>query len=467
MLPLDELPAAIHWSEGLLLSPQHLQQNDIYWHHQLNHRIGLLQPHAWGVAVLDCDDGALAAQRVRLTRLQAVTPDGLLIQFPGNHGTSLELDLTQAEWPLQGGLRVSLVVPVRDKGAATPGSPIQRFDAMPGQLECDETLPESRIEVGRLRPRVALLAGAVPPRYTAVPLLEVVRDAGGNLRLGDYHPPCLHLQASAFLGAAGLTQRLRTLATAMRHKIRDLAGSRRLEDNIARLDHEARRALFVARHLAMGLPAFELMLADPAAHPQAVYLELARLAGCVAALAANPTPPLLPSYLHDHLRAGFDAAIAFIETRLRLVNPLFEAMLFDRETDARFTRYLPEGLDCAELIIELRPRKGQSSAALTEWIAQAQIASVDRLATLALRRLPGAGRTALDLRQLPGLNVSDGALVFRIRNAEIDLQDQPAPAIRAGSRLAIQGSGDALGPMDIVLHQAVAAAPQKGGQAHA
>jgi len=49
------LPDAIQWSEGMMLSPQHLQQNDRYWHAHLRHRLQAVAPHYWGVLKLHVD----------------------------------------------------------------------------------------------------------------------------------------------------------------------------------------------------------------------------------------------------------------------------------------------------------------------------------------------------------------------------------------------------------------------------
>ena len=62
---LDELPEAIQWSEGMLLSPQHMQQNDIYWQRQFSHLFALMQPHGWGLADLAFDESARTGRAFR------------------------------------------------------------------------------------------------------------------------------------------------------------------------------------------------------------------------------------------------------------------------------------------------------------------------------------------------------------------------------------------------------------------
>ncbi len=52
-------PQRIVWSEGMLISPQHLQQQDRYHEALLGERLRALSPHAWGVVELALDERAL------------------------------------------------------------------------------------------------------------------------------------------------------------------------------------------------------------------------------------------------------------------------------------------------------------------------------------------------------------------------------------------------------------------------
>ncbi|QDQ28509.1 type VI secretion system baseplate subunit TssK [Chitinimonas arctica] len=449
------LPEAIQWSEGMLLSPQHLQQNDIYWQNQLRHQLMAVQPYYWGLVAFDYDESALAAGRVRIERLHAVMPDGLVVQYPGSDGQqTLVLDLKQTDWSGEAPLRVYLAVPVRDKGAASVGSPIQRFEAVPGMLEVDDNTLENRLAVGRLRPLLSLQAGSrIPPRYVLCPLLEIVRDAGGHDRLGPYQPPLLRMCAGAFLGEDWLDRRMCRLVDALRAKIRDLVGGRRVDDPLAGLDQESRQQLFVARHLAAMLPLFELRLRSGVAHPHDIYLALAAMVGQLAALGTNPSPPVLDAYRHEDSRAGFLAALDFIEARLGLISPPFEAMSFERVSPGCFRRSLPADMRTDRLIIELRPRQDQAQSALRQWMAQARVGSETLMPVLAQRRLPGARLVLLDPRRAGGLNVSDGALLYELINQPLDHQDRRVDVMQAGQPLMIQGPADGGGPREIVLHR--------------
>src|SRR6188472_745415 len=49
----------VAWSEGVLLTPHHLQQLDRYHEHRLQARVGPLVPYAWGVVHLALDEDDL------------------------------------------------------------------------------------------------------------------------------------------------------------------------------------------------------------------------------------------------------------------------------------------------------------------------------------------------------------------------------------------------------------------------
>jgi len=72
------------WAEGMFLTPQHLQQHDRY---QDAARIAFARtnnPFNWGVSRIEIDEPALASNRFTLQKLEAVTPDGVALFWPGN-----------------------------------------------------------------------------------------------------------------------------------------------------------------------------------------------------------------------------------------------------------------------------------------------------------------------------------------------------------------------------------------------
>ncbi|WP_115719797.1 type VI secretion system baseplate subunit TssK [Gallaecimonas mangrovi] len=449
------LPEAVEWSEGMLLSPQHLQQNDIYWGHQLRHLASALHPYYWGLINLEYDETALAKGLLRITQLQALMPDGFVVQYPGHTTEPLQLNVNNPELWHDKRLHLYLAIPVREEGAASSQSRIQRFDRVAGALEADECQLESRLEVGRLRPRLTLLGDkTVPAKFVALPLLALEKDSGEHLRVADYHPPMLRFAACHFMDPKQqLPQRLSAITKNMRSKIRDLVGGRRLNENPNQLNTEARVQLFVARHLAALLPSLELQLQSGMAHPYNLYIKLAELAGHLAAIGTNPSPPVVDQYNHDDLLPGFNALISFIEQRLNLIHAQFEAMLFEHHAASLFSRALSDELLTDRLLIEIRPKPGQTESQLKEWVSQARVASEALMPLLEQRRLPGCKLRQVNPRQYTGLNLAEGALLYELENQTIEQQGQEQNMILASSPLVIQGPQQQSAPRDIVLHR--------------
>ena len=76
------LPVA--WTEGMLLRPQHLQQQDLYNEDRISARIGAIDPFQWGVREFELDTEALSDNRIEITRLDVVMPGGAVVRYPGN-----------------------------------------------------------------------------------------------------------------------------------------------------------------------------------------------------------------------------------------------------------------------------------------------------------------------------------------------------------------------------------------------
>lgn len=452
---LFALPDAVQWSEGMLLSPQHLQQHDIYWHAQVRARMATLDPDYWGLHALDIDTRALADGLLIVRALRAVLPDGLLVEYPAaDERRALSLDLKDA-LPMDGEpRRVWLGVPRRSGDAARQDGFMQRYDSLTGELAVDENTGGNPVPVARLRPVLTLLVDkAMLARYSACPLLEVYRDVNGHIRLGGYHPPALRLGASAFLGDDGLARRLPELARKVWAKVRELAGERDdLEDDVC-LTLESRQHLGVARLLATVLPHFDIVAGSPDSHPREAYRALALLVGQSASLGGNPLPPTLAPYRHAECEAQFRIALDYVERKLARVNTDLERLPFARLGESGFARHVPADASADDLILELKPRAGQGIKELQAWLGNARVASDDLMNTLRLRRLPGARVRALERAELETLGLNASAALFLISNQSIEMDGRTVAVLRAGRSLVVQGVADAAMPAGILWYR--------------
>jgi len=74
------------WTEGLLLSQHHFQQQDRYHEELLGDRVRAIAHYPWGVTALDIDERALSSGQLKIRRLSAIWPDGASI-VTGEGGT--------------------------------------------------------------------------------------------------------------------------------------------------------------------------------------------------------------------------------------------------------------------------------------------------------------------------------------------------------------------------------------------
>ncbi|WP_282363638.1 type VI secretion system baseplate subunit TssK [Pseudomonas sp. PS01297] len=72
------------WREGMLLRPQHFQQSDRYYHHQMKARTQLLGRYTWGFLGLDIDMQFLNMGKLVISQAAGVLPDGSLFELGGS-----------------------------------------------------------------------------------------------------------------------------------------------------------------------------------------------------------------------------------------------------------------------------------------------------------------------------------------------------------------------------------------------
>src|SRR3990170_5024060 len=104
-------PQRLVWSEGMLLSPQHLQSLERFGETLVGARVAALAPTDWGVVAMEIDPAALAAGQLRLQRFSGVMPDGLPLAFDGPEAAPPPRDVAKRFPPAARALDVWLAVP--------------------------------------------------------------------------------------------------------------------------------------------------------------------------------------------------------------------------------------------------------------------------------------------------------------------------------------------------------------------
>jgi type VI secretion system protein ImpJ len=81
----------IVWREGMLLRPQHLQQQDRYYQHQFSELLLTAHPYNWGFFDIEIDRQYLMMGKVVVSRAAGILPDGTLFRIDTNNHPAVEL----------------------------------------------------------------------------------------------------------------------------------------------------------------------------------------------------------------------------------------------------------------------------------------------------------------------------------------------------------------------------------------
>jgi type VI secretion system protein ImpJ len=320
------------WSEGMLVSPQHMQQQDLYHERLLDERISALSPYRWGVVSVEIDAGALGSGQLRVTKFVGVLPDGLYLAFEGkDHEAPPTRPIGEHFPPAQAICEVFLAVQKEREGVPSVsteqpgGAPSTkaaraRFRASARPV-ADLTGDAADMSMSFARRNIVVLFGdEARDDYDAIKIAEIVRDGTGAFLNGEaYIPPVLRVDASAFLMAG-----IRRLLALMVAKQRQLAGNRNQRSG-ASIDFNAGD---VTRFLQLSavngaIPILSYAAANGEINPTQLYLAVIQLVGQLATFSTDVEPWSLPAFAHTDLRGTFEELFARATMLLRTVREGF------------------------------------------------------------------------------------------------------------------------------------------------
>lgn len=425
----------IQWHEGMLLAPQHFQQESARVDALVGWQMLAAQPLAWGVRRLQVDEAKLTCGLLRVILLEAILPNGMAVRYDAAtaQGAPLELNL---------GAQASIDMPVHlvigaARSLRLPGQPAM-FRGIASALVEDEVSEAVAEEVPRMAASLALAAGPAPGAAWLSLQLMTVRRENEIVRRGAYWPAQLEVPADS-----AICLRARALAALMRTKAVFLgqqseSGSSRLEDRFAVLEQRFRLA-----QLTLNLPLLEAALDAPVLQPLALYMALCAQLGPLAALRAGAVPLAPPAYVHGDSYAAFDTVLEHLHGLAGEVSQEWKSTTFnfDGETFALPMRAEWMG---ARLVVGLR---GQGERELTQWMAGAAIGSRTVSALLRDQRVPGAARSMIDGAPELGLRGGAGTMLFGIEpDAHFIVPDQDLLISNTNT------GKHALRPQEIVLY---------------
>jgi type VI secretion system protein ImpJ len=432
----SELPAAVHWHEGMLLAPQHFQLASQRSEALPYYHTAAVSPFHWGL--MELERAPFGEGVVTVVRVEAVMPDGLVVTYPGggasaeNGEADLTLDLTKYVKDVKEGKQtVYLAVASHQPGERFA----QRYDTAASEKVPDDNTGKDDLELQVLRPRLQLvLADELPSSYSGFPLTRVAWMNGALIET-PYEPPWLRIRAGSNIHSAcsAVATRLRESATALARRVEGESESARGPQLLA--------TRMMIHGFVANLPAFEALLESGVAHPFPLYLAFASMLGNIS---LGVVPPRLDVYDHDDLLPCFEKVKISIETVLRnAVKERYATHPFRLEGD-EFSLRIDIAWLASELVIGIRTPSGRTQEEVHDWVMGSAMGARSRIDSLRKRRITGLSRQRLREHELIP---TAGVVFYAIEKPYGDLL-LPAEDLV----IANPGEGQERRPEEIVLY---------------
>ena len=398
MAKKTHIPLPIQWHEGLLLYPQHFQQQRRASQGALTTALETAQPFFWGVRSCVMDSKALSAGIVKVQELQAIMPDGFPVEI--TQTDTVELALQGMEKTLSDQTKtIYLCLPEEHDGSANARDDLPRYEEVCSSEHhhVDENTGENAIAVPRLKPRLSLIIGNPPARYVSLPLCAVTFDDGVFV-FAPFCPPSCTIGPQDGTLHAMVTKSLDTL-----HK-RITFFVERLQ---APLTHESSALLEKYRHTYSVLvrPFFALraLCQQETSHPYTIFLELCRACGDLAAVAPGRMPAHIDPYDHNNPYSCFKNALETLEEYIALVEKPSFTIPFNEENGIFYLHINKQWLKHTPLTLSIHPDKQLDFDSVKSWIEGALIISKSLVSQSQSKRILGAHRTFAEHDEALGL----------------------------------------------------------------
>jgi len=302
------------WTEGLLVSQHHFQQQDRYFEGLLQDRIRAVSHYDWGISELKIDERGFAAGQFRLQRFSAIWPDGTSVACGEGTGVA-----TPDPRDLPGDAqRVEVFVGLASSSDAAQvsldGSGMRRF-TRELTTAVDTNSGSSPQEVEWARPNLRILFGNERrDGFVTLRVAELIRQENGQFVVIDTRVgSVLNLSAAPVL-ETGMRRVLANLVA----RQQQLFGERKGRQNAGAEFHASEiRKFLQLQVLSAAIPELNHLLDTARTHPEEAYLALVRLAGTLTCFSAEMETIELPKFNYVELGETFESLFATI---LRLVS---------------------------------------------------------------------------------------------------------------------------------------------------
>lgn len=406
------IPDAVCWSEGMHLLPQHFQLQSLRAETLSARLAEAAHPWYWGVRSLQVDSLALSGATLHVTDLDAIMPDGLVVDFDPrlDQDFPLQLKLTPEDFADQDSLLIYLAVdPLTRNDELEPLKGRLRDSNISEMRDLNSARVEANVDrVTVWRPRLRLARYEDLLDAKRLPLVRLGFE-DQTIRLMPYTPPCPTL-----LHDSPLNAQIGDLCLLVRRKCEFLAGRlKQSQDSGNTLESAELRMQLSA--LWARLPELQANLETGVAHPATLYLQLVGLAGALASLQPEQGVPAFAPLHYEDLQSGFDKVLEWLNERLNGIRVGYRRRSFQYKDKHFFIELQDRSSPEQQLVIGLRMPSGTTTQAAREWLERAIIASRPQLPSLSRQRQHGLKFTALERNEQVAYGVGEEIRLFKLQ----------------------------------------------------
>jgi type VI secretion system protein ImpJ len=303
------------WHEGLILTPQHFQQQDQWWEfaHRQFASAALAEP--WGTLDVAIDEEALATGRLKLTRLKLRFPDGTPFDTTAADTLPPARDLAQGVPADAQSIVVLAALPLvnstgnncrfDETALARPRRSYREF------VQVQDLHGSDEVELAVDRHAVRLLFDSESHADdTVCPVLRLTRSSRGHFEVDHrYVPPCLTLA-----GHALHVERVDRLADILLAKSAAL-GMRKSEriEQVAEFGIADVSLFWLLHSIHTYWPQLRFLGTHPGQPPERLYAVLGQLASVLMTFSTGARLADIPAYDHHRQYEIFGQ----LETKIR------------------------------------------------------------------------------------------------------------------------------------------------------
>ena len=393
----------IAWNEGMILTPQHLQQNDLRFEQLLRMAMNLRCTHPWGIKQLQFDETVLANGEFFLLRTSGIFPSGFVfnydakidepvrVPFPEVKDNTLIHVYLALRKPLVDGLLVS-----GQEGRLTFGQEEDVPDVLTGEKA------ETGGGVGRLRPLLSLhFSQKQADRYELLQIARI-RFRGNTHLVEPYSPPTYTIDQNHTI------HRYCTgLVNIIREKIATLSDTLLIAGVGQDQRAEMQRRVFDA--VLRELPPFEIRLGLPQIYPEDLYFDLCRLASVIMAAVHTKGLPRM-FYRHDDLIGCFGIIGESLREAIIQVEAMFLMRPFIR--GEHHFQLSQAAIKEGDMLLGLQVSDPVYRNDAIRWFERAHIGSASFIEDIVARRIYGAQRQQVDSYPLFGIKEDSKMALF-------------------------------------------------------